>query len=52
MSICAMDLGFVRAEFLQAQRPAPRKTIQNCEYNIKYESECLFRMRKEVKTKY
>ena len=29
-----------------------KKRIQNCEYNIKYESKCLFRMRKEVKTNY
>lgn len=47
--IYAVDPGFVGPELLQFWRPSPRKRIQNYEYNIKYECEYFFRIRKEIK---
>jgi hypothetical protein len=44
------DPGLVGLEAYTILRPLLRKRIQNDKYNIRYESECLFRMRKEITT--
>jgi len=46
------DPGLVGPEVYTILRPLLRKRIQNYKYKIRYESECLFRMRKEITTNY
>ena len=42
----------VRPEAYTILRTPLRKRIKNYKYKIRYESECLYRMRKEITTNY